>query len=204
MKRLLLLLLFLSSLSAEAVSRRAWVAMGDSITNGYAFDATTYPMRLATLLGVPVVNMGVGGEVAANINTRFTTYALPFPYRGVIFEECINDLIAGTSGATCFTATEAAVDAAVSAGFMVVLMTAIPCGNYSGWNGTKETQRDAYNALVRAKAAAEPAHVLLLDLDIVVSDDGNTIRAEDDYGDGLHLDASGFQKVAAAAAALIQ
>jgi lysophospholipase L1-like esterase len=188
----------------SASPKRAWVAIGDSITYGYSHDATPYPVRLAALLDAPVVNMGIGSDTAANINTRLTNYGIPYPYRGVLIEECINDLISSTSGATCWTATEAAVDAAVAAGFLVVLMTAIPCGNYVGWDGTKETQRDAYNALVRAKAAADPTHVLLLDLDTVVSDNGNTIRAADDYGDGLHLDASGMQNLAAAAAALIQ
>lgn len=192
------------SVTASAVQRRAWVAVGDSITYGYAHDATPYPVRLSALLGVPVVNMGIGGDVAANINTRFTNYALPYPYKGVLIEECINDLIAGTSGATCWAATEAAVDAAVADGFLVVLFTAMPCGNYSGWDGTKETERATYNLNVRTKAAGDPTHILLLDLDTVVSDDGLTIRAADDYGDGLHLDASGMQNVANAAAALIQ
>lgn len=203
MTRTALVLILLASI-AHATPRTAWVAVGDSITYGYAHDATPYPRRLSALLGVPVVNMGVGGEVAASINTRTTNYALPYPYKGIIIEECINDLITGTSGATCWAATDAAIDAALAAGMLVVVMTAIPCGNYSGWNGTKETQRQAYNTSVRAKAAADPVHVLLLDLDEVVSDDGLTIRAADDYGDGLHLDASGMQAIATEGAALIQ
>lgn len=190
--------------SVHASPRRAWVAIGDSLTYGYSQGATPYPVRLSTLLGVPVVNMGVGGDVAANINSRLTSHALTFPYKGVIIEECINDLIAGTSGATCFAATEAAVDAALAAGLIVVLATADPCGNYSGWNGTKEAQRDAYNALVRAKAAANPGAVLLLDGDELYSDDGNTIRAACDYGDGLHRNGLCMQVEAEAIAVLIQ
>jgi lysophospholipase L1-like esterase len=203
-RRAVALLLTMLSLTSYAAPRRAWAAVGDSITNGHSFDASPYPLRLATLLNAPVVNMGIGGELAASINTRFTTYVLPYQYKGVIIEECINDLIAGTAGATCWAATEAAVDSAVAAGLLVVLVTAVPCGNYASWNGTKETERDAYNTLVRAKAAANPSRILLLDLDTTVSDDGNTIRAADDYGDGLHLDGSGFQAVADGIADLIQ
>lgn len=202
--RLLALLLAAPLCANAATARRAWVAVGDSITYGYAHDATPYPERLATLLSVPVVNMGVGGDTAANINTRFTNHASQYPYRGVIIEECINDLIAGTAGATCWTATEAAADAARSAGFLVVLVTAIPCGNYVGWDGTKETERDAYNTSLRAYVAAHPSDTFLIDLDTVVSDDGNTIKAAHDYGDGLHLDGDGMQALAAAVAAAVQ
>jgi lysophospholipase L1-like esterase len=197
MRHIPLLMLLLASL-AVASPKRAYVAMGDSITNGHAFDASTYPARLEALLGVPVENMGVGGELAASINTRFTAYVLPYPYRGVIFEECINDLIAGTSGATCWTATQAAADAARAAGMTVVLVTAIPCGNYAPWNGTKETQRDAYNTALRAYVAAHPSDTFLVDLDLVVSDDTDTIKAAYDYGEGLHLNGAGFQAVAEA------
>lgn len=201
--RILALLFVLLAMSADASPKRAWLAIGDSITYGYAHDATPYPVRLATLLGVPVANMGIGGETAANINTRLTNYGIPYPYKGVIIEECINDLIAGTAGATCWTATEAAADAARTAGFLVVLVTAIPCGNYVGWNGAKETQRDAYNTSLRAYVTAHPGEAFLVDLDTVVSDDGTTIRAADDYGDGLHLDASGMQALAQAIADVI-
>jgi lysophospholipase L1-like esterase len=203
-RRAVALLLTMLSLTSYAAPRRAWAAVGDSITNGHSFDASPYPLRLATLLNAPVVNMGIGGELAASINTRFTTYVLPYPYKGVIIEECINDLIAGTAGATCWTATEAAANAAIAAGFIVVLVTAVPCGNYASWNGTKETERDAYNAAMRAYAAARPGQVLLLDGDTVLSDDTNTIKAAYDYGDGLHLDGDGFQALAAAIADLIQ
>jgi lysophospholipase L1-like esterase len=195
-----MVLLVLVSTAAMASPKRAWVAVGDSITYGYAHDATPYPKRLATLLGENVVNMGVGGEVAATINTRATTHALAYPFKGVIIEECINDLIAGTAGATCWTATEAVADSFRSAGFLVVLVTAIPCGNYASWSGAKETQRDAYNALLRAYVAAHPADTFLVDLDTAVSDDGNTIRAADDYGDGLHLNGTGMQNLAQSAA----
>lgn len=204
MIRIALLLIACLASTADATPRSAWVAVGDSITYGYAHDSTPYPKRLAALLAVPVVNMGIGGDIAVNINTRATSYALPYPYKGVIIEECINDLIAGTSGATCWTATDTVIDDALEADFIVVVMTAIPCGNYSGWNGTKEAQRQAYNTAVRTRAAADPTHVLLLDLDEVVSDDGTTIRASDDYGEGLHLNGTGMQNVAAAAAALIR
>jgi lysophospholipase L1-like esterase len=196
--------LCLTTMSAEAAQRRAWVAVGDSITYGYAHDATPYPVRLSELLGVPVANMGIGGDTAANINTRFTSYALPYPYKGVIIEECLNDLIAGTSATTCWEATATAVDAALAEGFLVVLVTAIPCGNYVGWNGTKETERGVYNLNVRTKAESDPAHIFLVDLDEVVSDDGTTIKAAYDYGDGLHLDGDGMQALAQAVADAIQ
>lgn len=204
MRSIIVFIALISAMQASASPRRAWLTVGDSITYGYAHDATPYPVRLSTLLGVPVANMGIGGDTAANINTRLTNYGIPYPYKGVIIEECINDLIAGTSGATCWTATQAAADAALEAGMLVVLVYAMPCGNYSGWSAPKESQRATYNANIDNYAADHPTTVKVLDLNTVVSDNGTTIRASDDYGDGLHLNGTGMQKVAAAAAALIQ
>jgi lysophospholipase L1-like esterase len=200
--RVIALALALLSVTTNATPRQAWVAIGDSITYGYSHNANPYPKRLATLLGVKVANMGIGGDVAANINTQITNHILTFRYKVVIIEECINDLIAGTAGATCWTATDAAVDAAVAAGLTVVLMTAVPCGNYAGWNGTKEIERDAYNTSVRAKAASNPSRIKLIDLDTIISDDGNTIKAAHDSGDGLHPDGDGMQAIADYAATL--
>lgn len=202
MKRFFLFLATLIPMVAGA-GPRAWVAVGDSITKGWDQVTTPYPVRLAALRGHPVDDMGIGGDVAANIYSRWQRYAKPYPYAGVIIEECINDLNGGASGATCWATTQAFAEEARTAGFRVVLCTVFPVGNYGLWSAPKEVERDAYNTSARAYAAAHPGTVLLLDGDTVLSDDGEAIKASYDYGDGLHLNDTGAAALAAAISALI-
>lgn len=94
MKRFFLFLAAIIPMVAGA-GPRAWVAVGDSITKGWDQVTTPYPVRLAALRGHPVDDMGIGGDVAANIYARWQRYAKPYQYAGVIIEECINDLNGG-------------------------------------------------------------------------------------------------------------
>jgi lysophospholipase L1-like esterase len=199
MRHLALLLLTLSAMPSHATPRRTWVAVGDSITNGHSFDASTYPARLETLLGAPVENMGIGGETAAQARTRWQNYAENYPYKGVIIEIGTNDLAASTAGATVWATVDAWIEEAQAAGQRVVLCTVFPRNGSAGWTGAMETQRQAFNTSARAKAAGDPT-IILIDGDTVLSDDGVTLRAAFDYGDAVHLDGDGFQALAEAIA----
>ena len=47
---------------------------GDSITEGYGSDGLTYPDVLEELTGIPVRNLGVGGEDSVDILKRSAAY----------------------------------------------------------------------------------------------------------------------------------
>ncbi len=49
-------------------------AWGDSITEGYGSDGLTYPDVLEELTGIPVRNLGVGGEESTQILARSIAY----------------------------------------------------------------------------------------------------------------------------------
>lgn len=199
-----LLLPIFASAPAHATSGYAWLAIGDSLVYGYAHDAVPMPKRLAAELGVPVVNMGVGGDTAANISARLTAHGLPYPFVGVILEGCTNDLFAGGTASACWTTMEAAADAVRARGMLVVLCTVFPRGNSPGWTAGMETERDAYNTAVRAYVEAHFSEALLFDADEELSDDGHILRPAFDSGDHVHLGGDGMQAFAEGLAALIR
>ena len=49
-------------------------AWGDSITEGYGSDGATYPEVLEQLTGIPVRNLGIGGEDSREILSRSIAY----------------------------------------------------------------------------------------------------------------------------------
>lgn len=199
MKRFALLLVLLS-LSASAQSRRAVVMVGDSLTYGETFDSTTIPERLEALIGRPVDNMGVGSALAASISARYSRYAAPYLYRVAIWEGCTNDLDAGTSGATCWTTTEAWVTACQAAGTNVcVVLTVFPRWGHGTWSAGDETQRLDYNARAATFVSTHPS-VILVNMEAVLGDGATppALKVAYDWGDKLHLNGAGMQAVAQA------
>lgn len=199
MKALVLVVVLAASLASAAPTRRAVCMTGDSLTYGYTFDSTPIALRLATLRGVPVVNMGVGSDVAVNISARWSRYCAPFLYDISIWEGCTNDLAASATGAACWATTEDWAEACEAAGHQCVILGVFPRGTSGGWNGTKETERLAYNALAAAYAVAHPT-IIYVDLDDELGDGAspNALRAAVDWGDGLHINGDGMQEVAEA------
>lgn len=59
------------TINTPAVEINAW---GDSITEGYGSDGDTYTEVLERLTGIPVRNLGVGGEESREILSRSISY----------------------------------------------------------------------------------------------------------------------------------
>lgn len=185
---------------------QAIVCSGTSLTFGYSQDATPYPLRLSTATGRPVANLGVGGARLAAIVTRWQLYGKPFPYGTLVAEGGTNDLALDSANGTTLAATFTAwIEEAVAAGQQVVACTVFPRTNSPDWNGTKETQRLAFNSALRTYVLAHPA-VLLVDGDVLLGDGATTpaLQAAYDYGDHLHLNGTGMQALATAIATLLE
>lgn len=60
-----------SAVNTETEEINAW---GDSITEGYGSDGLSYPEFLEQLTGIPVRNLGVGGEESTEILSRSLAY----------------------------------------------------------------------------------------------------------------------------------
>jgi hypothetical protein len=173
---------------------------GDSITYGYTFDPTPIADRLATLLRKPVVALGVGSDVAANISSRHTRYCLPYSYKFAIWEGCTNDFgINSASGATCWATTAAWIVSVKAAGQTPVILAVFCRGGSGGWTGPKETARTDWNTLAAAAAAADPT-IIYVDPNPTLCDSASppALKVAYDWGDHLHIDGDGMQVVAEA------
>lgn len=187
----------------ESTREFADVAVGDSLTFGYAVATIPYPVALSGLTGSPVTNLGVGGCRASAGYDRWQRYAKNFPYRFCIIFIGTNDLdFDSATGASVFATVQTWIEEAVAAGQQVIGCTITPRDGSSGWTEAKEEERQAYNTLLRAYGAAHP-EAQIVDLDFVVSDDGLTVKAAHNYGDNLHFNNAGFAAVAAAVYAKI-
>jgi lysophospholipase L1-like esterase len=200
MTRLSLAVLLISTVAAAAPIRTAGVMCGTSLTYGYTQDATPITARLATLEGVPVVNMGVGGDVASNIALRGIRYAVPFAYAFAVWEGCTNDFgLNGALAVDCWATTLTWVAAVEGAGTQAVILTVPPRQGSSGWSAPKETQRLAYNTLARNYGVSHPS-AIIVDLETLLGDGATppALNNTYDYGDDLHLNGAGMQVAAAA------
>lgn len=204
MKISILLVALTLSLTSEAATRRAWAAVGDSITNGHAFDADTYPERLEVLLGAPVDNFGIGFDTALRAYTRWQTYVEPFQYAGTIIFIGTNDLRNGTSAATLWTTVEPWAEEVLAAGQHLVFVKVSPRWGSSGWTGDMETERLTYNTQIDGFATANPSVIVVESDTLLGTGSPVALRAEFDFGDDLHLNGAGFAALATNIAGLIQ
>ena len=62
---------YLEENETDATEINCW---GDSITEGYGSDGLTYPDVLEELTGIPVRNLGIGGEDSVDILKRSAAY----------------------------------------------------------------------------------------------------------------------------------
>jgi len=193
--------------------KRTILCIGDSITFGYAHDATPYPARLATLLSRAVVNMGTGFDRLSQIASRYSQYCAPFPYDAGVLEGGTNDLgLDSTSGSTVAAAFLTIADAMRASGMdRVVGVLVPPRAGSSGWDNTKEAQRLAANIAISAGAETRP-WLRIVDSDAVLGDGASppALVAAFDYGDHLHLsggaddpETSGMSALAVAVAAAL-
>lgn len=207
----LLRLLLLAALLLAGLSEakpRALVCAGTSLTYGLSHDPTPYTARLETLIGVPVVNMGVGSARLSSIVTRWELHAKPFPYRVSVLEGGTNDLAgvggAVATGAATWAIFEGWIEDAQDAGHEVVAVLIPPRWGSAGWTADMEAERVIFNTALRAYVAANP-EVKLLDSDLVLGDGASppALQAAFDYGDKLHLDGDGMQALAQGIADLL-
>jgi lysophospholipase L1-like esterase len=134
----------------------AWI--GDSITLGVtAVDAFRPPQRLEVLLGTSnyvVTNFGVSGYTAAQIRSVWTDKVRGHGYTVLIHEGGVNDLIAGTAGATVSTTIQTTLAEARADGMRVVLLTVLPWGAYASSSAPKQVETLALNASLTAWCTA--------------------------------------------------
>ena len=164
--------------------------------------------------GVQVVNKGVTGQQAFELRERFDRDVVAEKPRAVIVWGFINDVFradrakVGDSLQRARTSIEAMVAAARANGIEPILATEVTMGprlewsewfaGWAGWAMGKTSYQDyvnghvlATNKWLREYAARE--HLLLLDLQPVVSDANNVRQKAYSKVDGSHLTPAGYE-----------
>lgn len=132
----------------------AWV--GDSIVYGNASLPLDPPSRLTDLNpGRIVTNAGVSSTGVASCGARYLA-----GYTGaqtLIWSCAVNDLAAGTAGATLATAAQVFLADARSRGIKVIITEVTPWKNSAGWTAGKQTETDAYDSAMQTWAGSNGA-----------------------------------------------
>lgn len=190
--------------AASSNARSAIVAPGDSITWGRvcADSAHTYTVLLAAATGRTVVNLGVAGNLIADIRTRWEEQGRYPDVEWCLVEASVNNLRAGWNADDTWAALAGFLDAVRAEGQKPVIFTIIPFAGSPGATEQMETYRLSVNASIKAYAAVHGAPVV--DLDAVLGDGATPPKQQDTpaqvhCGDYLHPDAAGNAAISAGA-----
>ena len=208
---------FLTRVEVEApADAAAIVTLGDSITDGTAsgIDANSrWPDDLARRLAsagahLAVLNAGIGGNRVLNDGNgpsalaRFERDVLTQPgAKAVVVLEGINDIgqarqNPAPTAADLIAGHTAMIDRAHAHGLKIYGATLTPFEGASYWTPEGEAKRQRLNEWIRSGTGYDGC----FDFDAVVRDPAHPARTQARYdaGDHLHLNAAGYQAVAAA------
>lgn len=133
----------------------AWV--GDSIVYGNASLPLDPPSQLTGLQpSRPVFNSGVGSNTIASCGQRYNE-TIAGLYQTLIWSCGVNDMAAGTAGATAATAAQVFLADARSRGMKVIITGIMPWKSSAGWTIAKQTETVAYNSAMLTWAGANGA-----------------------------------------------
>lgn len=194
--------MYVEDVDVSTAAASTVVAVGDSITDGanLAPDSDTrWPDYLAARIapaGLAVANAGVNGDTVTGsspgIAARWSRDVLGVPgVRTVIDEGGINDLRLGVTATALEAAQTSLITQAHTAGLKILLTTITPCSGASSCTTGFETQRQAYNAWVRAGGVADG----FVDFDHAIGNAAALATAYDS-GDHLHPNAAGQDMLA--------
>jgi lysophospholipase L1-like esterase len=194
--------MYVDDVDVDTLAASTVVAVGDSITDGanLATDTDTrWPDYLAARIapaGLAVANAGVNGDTVTGsspgIAARWSRDVLAVPgARAIIDEGGINDLRLGVTATALEAAQTSLIASAHTAGLKILLTTITPCSGASSCTAGFETQRQAYNAWVRAGTTADG----FVDFDHAIGN-AAALAAAYDSGDHLHPNAAGQDMLA--------
>ena len=186
-----------ATVDVEGVPGRAFVTIGDSITEGYMDTKNdtrnAWPALVETQLGVPVVNSGVSGQGFFDANTQLPQEVLAM--QG--FTDCIvllgtNDLASDLTVAKLQQRMTQLLDQ-LEPRCRLWVSTLLPKEktNYGSYEEVK-AQRHEFNAWIRGQTRAE-----VIDLEAVTRQPGNVDLFLDGLEvDGIHPSAQGHRVMA--------
>lgn len=181
---------------------------GDSITQGLGAtpgSGKRYPELLGYKINRPVLNLGVNGDLAKHSRGLPSIIKALDGVDSVVLMIGINDIITGSLASPddyvanlSFLAEEMRRN-----GRKFYIGTIPPAGGYPKFDDApaKEQLRQAINAWIRASSVSDG----VIDFDAVLRDPGNPTRMRADcQSDWLHPNDAGYERMAEAAAGVIQ
>jgi lysophospholipase L1-like esterase len=187
--------------SSLPVVKEVWLFVGDSLTAG--FGIAGWPASLQSYApDVLMVNVAASGRTASQILAQWTANGSQYGNLTKVFVlGGINDIMAGTAGATAFASLEDIYQAAGVAGVQVIALATTPFGDNVNWTAPRQTELEALNALVLASTDAD----ITIDLYTLMQDPADLDALLPAYaaGDGLHISASGTTFIADTVAAAL-
>lgn len=183
---------------------------GNSLTAGSgSTGGQTYPVQTAALLGSgwDTVNVGVGGQSTAGMNTRAGQFvdAAENAWRSgeiVVGWEGTNDLFLGATPATSISRLTTYYSGRKAEGYRVVVMTVLPRSSV-GVSGTFEADRQTINASLRANWPTYADALVDVAADPRIGDQGDETDTTY-YADLTHLNNTGYGVVASLVAPVLK
>lgn len=172
----------------------AWI--GDSIVRGVGSLPLTPPRYLTSLAGVGVVNGGVSSNTIAACGSRYNSTYAAAGYRTIIWSCGVNDMAAGTAGATAATAAQVYLADARSRGMKVIVTGIMPWKNSTGWTAGKQTETAAYNSAMSTWAGLNGATYVSTASMGGQGGDPDVLLTTLDSGDLIHPNSAGASALA--------
>ena len=174
----------------------AW--MGDSIILGTGSTPNTPPYQLKSRLDPgSVFNFATGGYTIAQCGARYSSFVAAGGHRTLIWSCSVNDLAAGTTGATAAAAAQVFLADARSRGMKVIITGTMPWKNSGGWTAGKQTETVAYNSAMSTWAGANGAFFVPTIASMGGGGgDPDVLAVAYDSGDLIHPNAAGAQQLA--------
>lgn len=174
-------------------------ALGDSITE-FGYDANSYcGLAEATLWPLYTCdNHGVGGDKVGQMLTRWRSDIQGKGYSALSFMGGINNIGRdGETAAATFATAQTILDEARTADMRVVIFTVLPFGGSSWWTAGRQTQLDAYNALLLNYCVTYPT-VICIDSYTDLEDPVTPDAMDPDFvqADKIHISHPGAARLA--------
>ena len=199
-----------SSVSAPVVRS---IAVNSTITSAYRIaalgDSLTYwrggwISMLQSYYSPPSITaFAVGGYTTEQIYTSWASQVRKAGYKAISVLGGVNDIGHGESAAKTFSYLNRLYDEAMADGLQIAAFSMTPLGNWdanptSRWTPEIQVQTELLNAMIAAKAAANPVQMRFIDSYKLMGDptDPKKLNPIFDHGDGLHWNLAGHQMVA--------
>lgn len=157
-----------------------------------------YTTELQNLAGADwrVINRGQGGYTTALILNTLNLIAI-YPANGyqAYVMAGVNDIINGLDAATVEANLQSIYSALKTAGFKVVALALLPCGQYAGWTAGRQTILDTVNSWI-ISAPADTDGQINTYAEFESGTTSDYLTATYDSGDHLHLNAAGYTHLA--------